>query len=228
MATPPYPSRRRWKGRALNTKLTDAAAPRSRARRGDGDKLRDSIIDAVERLLLETGDEGAVSMRAVAKAVGITPPAIYMHFEDKDAMIQAVCDRRFRELNRVMDEALVGIDDPLAGLKAMGRAYIDFGLKNPEPYRVLMMTHRETDAYDVVPAEQPSEGDMAFMRLVSQVTKCIDAGAFAPKDPLEAALILWSAVHGLTALMITTPDSYGWPENMVDKLLNASIDGLGA
>lgn len=205
-----------------------SAEARQRARRGEGDRLREEIVDAAEHLLLDTGDESKVSMRAVAKTVGVTPPAIYIHFEDKDAMVQAVCDRRFRELNQVMDAALAGIDDPLEGLKAMGRAYVEFGRSNPEPYRVLMMTRREDDAYDVVPAEQPTEGDMAFMRLVSQVTRCIDESRFAERDPLEAALILWAGVHGLTALMITTPPTYGWPEGIVDRLLEAAIDGLGA
>lgn len=191
--------------------------------------MREDIIDAVEKLLLETGDESRVSMRAIAKAVGVTPPALYMHFEDKDSMIRAICDRRFREMNEVLRTARDSTDDPLEGLKRMGGAYIRFGTENPEPYRLLMMTKLEHDDYKVTPdPEQLSEGDIAFGLLVEQVTRCIESGAFRPTDPLEASLVVWSSVHGLTALMITTPEDYGWPEGIADRVCDAILGGLKA
>jgi len=76
-------------------------APRRRARRGDGPLLREEIIAAAERLLLERGSEEAVSMRAIADAVGVTPPSIYLHFADKEELFVAVCDARFDELARL-------------------------------------------------------------------------------------------------------------------------------
>lgn len=212
----------------LKSKSADTAAtPRTRARRGEGDKLREDIIDVVEKLLLETGDESAVSMRAIAKAVGVTPPAIYMHFDDKDSMIQAICDRRFREMNEVLRKARDSTGDPLEGLKRMGRAYVGFGTENPEPYRLLMMTKHEHDDYNVTPdADDPSEGDIAFSLLVEQVTRCIETGVFKEMDPLEASLIVWSGVHGLTALVITTPENYGWPGDITDRLCDVMMEGL--
>ena len=65
---------------------------RVRARRGEGDKLREEILVAVSDLLDETNDESAVSIRAIADRVGVTPPSIYRHFEDKEAML-ARCAR---------------------------------------------------------------------------------------------------------------------------------------
>jgi AcrR family transcriptional regulator len=209
---------------------TDSSAPattsRSRARRGEGDKLREDIIDAVEKLLLETGDESAVSMRAIAKAVGVTPPAIYMHFDDKDSMIQAICDRRFREMNEVLREARDSTEDPLEGLRRMGAAYVRFGTENPEPYRLLMMTKHTHEDYKVTPGVEPTEGDVAFSLLVEQVTRCIEAGVFKETDPLEASLIVWSCVHGLTALMITTPENYGWPDDITKRACDVMMKGL--
>src|SRR6185295_14050813 len=64
---------------------------RRRAPRGSGDQLRDEILDATTGLLLETGHAKAVSIRSVAQRVGVTPPSIYLHFADKEALLDAVC-----------------------------------------------------------------------------------------------------------------------------------------
>src|SRR5581483_12470957 len=74
-----------------------AVAHRKRAARGQGQLLREEIIAAAERLLIERGSEDAVSIRAIADAVGVTPPSIYMHFADKDELFMAVCEARFDE-----------------------------------------------------------------------------------------------------------------------------------
>jgi len=77
--------------------VTDVLVPdtgvgrRRRAPRGQGRKLREEILAAAERLLRETGDQEAVSIRAVADAVGVTPPSIYLHFADKTDLIFAIC-----------------------------------------------------------------------------------------------------------------------------------------
>ena len=64
---------------------------RHRARRGQGEALRGEILAAARELLAETGNQEAVSVRAVAERVGITTPSIYLHFKDKDDLLDAVC-----------------------------------------------------------------------------------------------------------------------------------------
>src|SRR5205823_414405 len=126
--------------RSRMTVARKAPSPRRRrARRGEGDRLRDQIIEAVERLLVQTGDEEAVTIRAVADAVGVTPPSVYLHFADKDEMLFAVCERLFAELDRITQEAASGSEDPLESLVLRGRAYIRFGVEHPEQYRILFM-----------------------------------------------------------------------------------------
>ena len=106
-------------------------AGRTRARRGEGELLHTQILDAAERLLIETGNEEAVSIRRIAEAVGVTPPSIYLHFADKEELIFAVCERQFEALDRVVEEAVIGIDDPVEELYARGKAYVRFGLEHP-------------------------------------------------------------------------------------------------
>ena len=92
-----------------------AASPRRhRARRGEGGRLREEILAAGTRLLLETGDDEAVSIRAIAQAVGVTPPSIYLHFADKTELIYAICEELFRKLDDEMAAAAAGVDGPAA------------------------------------------------------------------------------------------------------------------
>ena len=104
---------------------------RTRAPRGEGDRLRDEILAATEKLLLKTGDESAVSIRAIADAVGVTPPSIYLHFADKDELIYSVCQLQFRKLDEVVSETTAGVDDPLEQLRRRGQAYVRFGVGPP-------------------------------------------------------------------------------------------------
>ncbi|MBV8385894.1 MAG: TetR/AcrR family transcriptional regulator, partial [Acidimicrobiia bacterium] len=114
-----------------------APAGRTRARKGEGELLHSEILDAAERLLIETGSEEAVSIRRIAEAVGVTPPSIYLHFADKDELLLAVCERQFGELHRVMEAAVEGVDDPVEAVYRRGKAYVRFGLDHPEQYRIL-------------------------------------------------------------------------------------------
>lgn len=215
------------KGDGTITDVSDATARRTRARRGEGDKLRDDIIDAAEKLLLETGDEDQVSIRAVAKAVGVTPPAIYIHFEDKDALIRTVCERPFGEFRAYVERAMQDMDDPVESLHTMGRAYVHFGLEHPEQYRLMMMTKTEIDHGALELDEMP--GMQTFFRLVDAARACIDSGAFRDLDPFMVAVGLWVGVHGLTSLLISS-ENFPWPdvEQLIDHVLDMQLNGLMA
>lgn len=199
--------------------MSSPSTRRPRARRGEGELLRAEILAAAERLLIQTGDEGAVSIRAIADAAGVTPPSIYLHFADKTELFNAVCEARFADFDRYLEEAAAGVADPLEALWARGRAYVRFGLDNPEHYRILFMTRR---------VAHPSPGNLdnlpgltAFSHLVEDVARGIDSGALAPGDPFLVATGLWSAVHGITSLLIARPD-FPWPD--LDRLLAHVLD----
>jgi AcrR family transcriptional regulator len=71
----------------MTAEAASAANRRPRLPRGEGRRLRGEIMAAAERLLIDTGSQEAVSIRAVADAVGVTPPSIYRHFADKSELI---------------------------------------------------------------------------------------------------------------------------------------------
>jgi AcrR family transcriptional regulator len=185
-------------------------AARTRARRGEGERLREEILDVAEDLLVSTGDENAVSIRAIAQRVGVTPPSIYLHFADKESLLWAVCERQFEIFDAVLEAADATTDDPLEALRRRGEAYAHFGLEHPEAYRLMfmgrsMVADRHADTID-------KSGGSAFTHHVEAVRRAVDAGALRDDlDVVRAAIFLWSGMHGITSLLISLA-SFPWPE----------------
>ena len=196
---------------------------RVRARRGEGERTREEILDAAERVLAKAGSEQAMSMRAVADDAHLSPPAIYMHFADKTELVYAVCERHFSLLHESMEKAASDFTDPLDRLAARGRAYVRFALDHAEQYRVLFMGVDVPESYT---PERMSE--MAgFQPLVDDVAAAIDAGEIATGDPMLIAVGLWAAVHGITSLLVSRK-SFPWPpvDELVEHMLATHAAGL--
>ena len=177
---------------------------------------------------MRSGDADAVSIRAIAEAVGVTPPSIYLHFADKDELIRAVSERSFAEFDEVVEGAGADVDDPMEALWARAHAYVRFGLENPEQYRILFMCKAGTLGPDVDFAALP--GSDAFQHVVDAVARAVDSGALRRDlDPFLTATGLWASVHGITSLMISLPE-FPWPDVdvVVDQICESQLSGLGA
>jgi AcrR family transcriptional regulator len=182
--------------------MTTGNVRRRRAQRGSGEQLRAEIVAATKALLAETGSAEAVSIRAVAQRVGVTSPSIYLHFADKDALLDAVVSDVFAELDLAMQKAVADLDtpEPLPRLQAQGLAYIRWAVGHPEHYRVATM-----DPCPTPPSVDEVIATGAFAHLSAAVRDCMAAGIFADGDPLPITLDLWAAAHGIASLMIAKP-----------------------
>jgi len=198
-----------------------ATATRPRAPKGQGERLREEILAAAERLLLETGSEEAVSIRAVAEATGVTAPSIYRHFTDKTHLLFEVCSRHFDALDLAIEEAVAGIDDPLHAMLVRGRAYVRYGVEHPEHYRIMFMgpSYTTPDQWDDL------LGCGAFANLVTGIRTLAEAGLIVgDREPLTVALHVWADIHGLTSLLVARPDM-PWPaiDTFIDDHLVLSL-----
>src|SRR3954467_10582173 len=100
--------------------------PRVRNRRGEGARLRDDIVAAAVELLDEHGDESAITLRSVARRVGIAAPSIYRHFPDQPAIMLAVVQQAYAELNeRLLAARDAAGPDPRRQLFALGSTYLE-------------------------------------------------------------------------------------------------------
>ena len=194
---------------------------RRRAPRGSGEQLRDEILDATTALLLETGHAKAVSIRSVAQRVGVTPPSIYLHFADKDALLDAVCARYFEKLDEEMQRVSAGRPTTVEVLRAQGLAYVRFAVRTPELYRIATMGEgREGSDVDM------TLNSAAFQHLRTSVEGLIREGIYPQSDPTVAALQLLTAAHGIAAMMISKPYlPWGDAEEFADRALSAACLG---
>jgi AcrR family transcriptional regulator len=200
---------------------------RKRSKRGEGDRLREEILDAVDAILLENPSPDAVSIRAVAERVGCTPPAIYLHFFDKQELLFDVCARQFTKLSEVVDRALdtISPNDHLGRLEAGMRCYIQFGLEHPEHYRILFM------GTSILSPEQLDEmrksGATGIDRLIERCRSCIKAGDVVSDDAKLLAYNAWSVCHGLVSMLIAKPN-VDWPpvDKLTDQLVGSFIRGV--
>ncbi|HZE49623.1 MAG TPA: TetR/AcrR family transcriptional regulator [Jatrophihabitantaceae bacterium] len=194
---------------------------RRRAPRGSGDQLRGEIIAAARDVLAQHGSADAVSIRAVAAHAGVTPPSIYLHFADKDALLDAVAADLFAHIGEAMRVAAEGVEHPLERLRRQGLACVRFARENAEVYRLAMMSMRTEagDADEVI-------GTSAFQQISATIRDCMDAGIFAEGDPLPIALELWAAAHGIASLLIAKPYlPWGEPELVAERVLRAAALG---
>ena len=200
---------------------------RRRSPRGQGEQLHAQILAAAAELLAESGSEDGVSIRAVADRVGVTPPSIYIHFADKDALLDAVCVDAFTDMHESMAAAGAGADaDPLAALSAQGRAYIAFARSRPEHYRLMFM-RRPGEGL-----EMPTEAEISAVAGLSSVIDTVRIaqlqGVLAPDDdPNRIALTLWAAVHGVAALLVAKPHfPWGDTDELIERVLAMTLFGV--
>jgi AcrR family transcriptional regulator len=198
--------------------MAEAATVRRRpARRGDGERLREEIVEAACRLLNESGDPGTLSLRAVAREVGVATTSIYLHFEDINALIIAV---KMRWLDLLADEvqaAAAGASGaPIERVRAVARAYVSAAMTAPNRYRVLFTAPLLPRA----PGGPEYLGEAAFQGAFEQVRAAVGEGADADLVTVQ----FWCALHGLATLRQSRP-TFPWPdlEAQLDDLVNRLI-----
>jgi AcrR family transcriptional regulator len=197
---------------------------RERNRRGEGARLRDDILAAATELLEQTGSEEAVTLRAVARQVGISAPSIYAHFADREAIVDAIVNDAFSDFNAAIlaasEAAVQAGGGPRARLRAGCAAYLEFAEERPNRYKLLFARQDLIgDAAEGVPAVRLE----SFRELADSVQACIDAGISGSEDPDRDAAAIWVALHGFATLH-SAGSGFPWPGT--DTLLDRIIDGL--
>lgn len=207
--------------------MTNALPSTARRRnpRGQGRLLRDQLIDAATRLLAELGSVESLTLRAVAREVGVAPASVYSHFADLDELVAHVMAEQYEELIGLTDLALASRSEPLARVAGRAWTYARWAVANPGYYRVLFGV-RVTDPETHTPPAGRIAGVQLLDGLILDVRDCGGAAPRAAGDvpPSEAdrlrGLLLWAGLHGVMSLHIDRPD-VGWPD--LDKLLTGLV-----
>ena len=190
--------------------------PRERYR----DELRRTILDAAREAFVRDG-YGGVSMRLLAEKVGCSHGNLYLHFRDKESLFDSLVEESYQ---RFAESLLQGPEtlkrgDPVAFLRKMGRAYVEFGLANASAYEFMFILRR--------PKQRPRKPHVTFERMHALVERCIAEKRFRRMDAALASQSLWAAAHGITSLLIVR-SSFPWADRdrVIGQVIDAAIDGL--
>ncbi|WP_037578029.1 TetR/AcrR family transcriptional regulator [Phaeacidiphilus oryzae] len=209
--------------------MSDEFKRRTPSRRGEGGALRQEILVAAARLLMRSGREGDLSLRAVAREVGIAAPSIYLHFRDRAELMEALTQQLYHRLTECLREAREegAVDGPRAALRAMAQAYCGFAFDHPKHYRLMFAIERIEVARPEASPHPLWEVSQAWTEAVAA---CRNDPAGGPRDeaaPSDArvARLVWSSLHGMVALAMAMPfpaDRAAIAE-MADELLGLAL-----
>jgi AcrR family transcriptional regulator len=195
----------RWVVRRIEPSGQRPASPRQprrprRPKRYHHGDLPRALLDSALRIVEAQGTD-ALTLRAVARLAGVSQAAPYRHFANKEAILAAVAEEGFRSLLAAIRQSVQACDDvPLARLRAVGIGYVTFATSHPSHFRV--MFGRDLADRSAFPALRQVADDTLAM-VVGAIADCQRAGLVRPEEPAaDLALIAWSSVHGLSALLI--------------------------
>ena len=179
------------------------------------------------RLLAETSTRSGVTLRAIAREVGIAAPSIYVYFPDRNAVLDAVVSATFENLYDECMTAAASAPDAPARLRAICNAYLDFASAHPGEYRILF----ERSPADTT-GTRYGKGIETFHILVQAVEGHHTHGKFdaaetatsrggEPQvDATREAQLVWAALHGLATLLPATP---GFPWRSHEDLVEGIV-----
>ena len=190
------------------------------------EQLRRQIISAARELFVNEGYEN-VSMRKIADKIEYSPTVIYLYFKDKADLLDSACQETLLGLLDTVELLKRDKNNPVESLRKSGKAYVDFGLKYPQDYKLTFVIRPQFQKG--LGLEEGSVGERVFSYLCAMVSECVRQKAFRQVDVETTGQALWSAVHGVTLLLIDFPD-FPWTatDKLIDMVIDTMIEGLKA
>ncbi len=166
----------------------------------NGCGLRRRILDSTRHLLVEDGYRN-LSMRRIARSIGYSATSIYLHFKDKDHLFHALIDEGMEQLYEALERAEAAHpSDPAARLEALCRAYVAFGLDNPEYYEIMFLL--DTERMERYPAENYRRARRNLDLIAATLAAGARRGRFAVEDARVSASTAWAMLHGIVSVLL--------------------------
>lgn len=198
-----------------------AVSPRERFR----EMMRADILHAAQDLL-RRGGFAALSMRALAEAVGVKAPTLYDYFENKDDVLNALFFVGIDEARAHFDRMAALTPPGAARVIGIGLGYYDFAQAHPELFQLIF--GRVDPSY--VPGEDQMEaGHQLFLGFRAEVADAIASGDLEPTDVDQLTMTLWAALHGVVCLEVAGFQEKclpGPPRDMSVRMVASILNGV--
>ncbi len=186
------------------------------------EEFRREILDSARELFINDGYE-KFSMRKLAEKIEYSPTTIYLYFKSKDDLLLAICEEFFghflAELNRIRAVS----QDPVETLRQSFFYFMEFGLKNPNQYKVIFFTTSSVYGTHEEFVQRESMARNAYFVFKEMVRDCIKAGRFRELDEDVIAQALAIASHGLVTMTLSRPD---FLNQKMDIVARTMVDAL--
>lgn len=190
--------------------------------------LRRRILDTTRHLLVQDGYQN-VSMRKIARAIDYSATSIYLHFDNKDALMHALIDEGMERLYESLKAtAAAHPDRPVDRLEALCRQFVAFGLQNPEYYEIMFLLHPEH--MERYPPEKYRRARRNLDLIAATLSEGAERGQFVVDDARVSASTIWAALHGAVSLMLAERidvriDADAFIESMIQQTINGLRTG---
>jgi AcrR family transcriptional regulator len=163
--------------------------------------LREELIAACVALI-EAEGIGAVSLRRVARAAGVSPGAPYHHFADRSALLAAIAVRGYELLERRLRRAREEAPTAARALGALVEAYVGFARDHPAYLHLMLRPELSRPHHH---PEAQAAGDAAIQLLTETVRDCQREGTAPPGDPAPLVGMVWALAIGIVTLWLDGP-----------------------
>ncbi|NLV55028.1 MAG: TetR/AcrR family transcriptional regulator [Acidimicrobiales bacterium] len=181
--------------------------------------LTRELVIATARRHLEADGLGRFSLRAVARDLEVTAPALYAYVSSKEELVALVAAAHFEALARRFEE--VGDDDPLDRVRALSRAYVDHARSSPKLFALMF----RFPPVPVPDADAFPPAARAFDVAARATADAIESGALAVDDATEASLTMWCAVHGVAEVLLMGFATDDAADALVDRVIDTVLAG---
>ena len=159
--------------------------------------LREALINEACQQIEQEGAT-ALNLSKLAQRIGVSQPAVYRHFPNKQALAIDVAHRGLEQLAEALHKKTQNVEsDPFNGIRAITKAYVEFALNNPEIARLMFSMKERTTEPALLNASKTAA--VPIFRIVEAARSC---DTLRNNDVEQAVRIIWATIHGLAMLLM--------------------------
>lgn len=162
--------------------------------------LKDRIINTTREVLLEDGYRN-ISLRKIARKIGVSATSIYLHFENKDDLIHTLMEQAIDRLNDRLEEKASTDKNPIQKLNDLAHVYIDFALKSPREYQIIFLF--SSDEMSRYPVEKFRKARRGYELVTAVLEEGVEEGLLEEEKPRLAAYTFWAQLHGVMSVVLS-------------------------
>ncbi|HKY14872.1 MAG TPA: TetR/AcrR family transcriptional regulator [Microthrixaceae bacterium] len=182
---------------------------------------RERLVVTARTTIEHDGVDG-LSLRGLARELGVTAPALYAHVDGKDDLLTEIASTHFELLISRFDA--IDDEDPLDRIRALCRAYVDHALDAPALFHLMF----RFPPRPVGPVEAFPPAERAYAAAEAATRSAVESGALAVEDPSVASMAMWAAVHGVAEVGLLGFADRQAIGDLLDAVVDTMLVGFGA